>query len=207
MNKRRPIISPLTSVILLLLVGPIASCTTGVPATLTAATSDFGAGGQLVPRAIQVAFINNTNFRAIFSFGSYNPLNQDTLPTNSQQLRLEGNTASPQIAQPCRRVFSVGGDELIRLIKENERDPAINVTDPRALVRGVNFSAAPLGDPLEAEPTEGTALGMVRNVGIDFTCDRSDIRDVTGSGLLIFTFEQDPAAPGGFRIDYQFVMP
>lgn len=207
MNKRRPIISPLTSVILLLLVGPIASCTTGVPATLTAATSDFGAGVQIVPRAIQVAFINNTNFRAIFSFGSYNPLNQDTLPTNSQQLRLEGNTASPQIAQPCRRVFSVGGDELIRLIKENERDPAINVTDPRALVRGVNFSAAPLGDPLEAEPTEGTALGMVRNVGIDFTCDRSDIRDVTGSGLLIFTFEQDPAAPGGFRIDYQFVMP
>ncbi len=207
MNKRRPIISPLTSVILSLLVVPIASCTTGVPATLTAATSDFGAGGQIIPRAIQVAFINNTNFRAIFSFGSYNPLNNDTLPTNSLQLRLEGNTASAQVAQPCRRVFSVGGDELIRLINENERDPAINVTDPRALVRGVNFSAAPLGDPLEAEPTEGTALGMVRNVGIDFTCDRIDIRDVTGSGLLIFTFEQDPAAPGGFRIDYQFVLP
>ncbi|MFQ5411738.1 MAG: hypothetical protein ACE5EC_05555 [Phycisphaerae bacterium] len=45
------------------------------------------------------------------------------------------------------------------------------------------------------------------NVGIDFTCERIDIRDSTGSGLLIFTFEQDPAAPGGFRIDYQFIQP
>lgn len=207
MRARRPITPQASIILLCVTAGWVASCATGVPATLTAASSDFGTGGQIVPRGIQVGFINNTPFRAIFTFGTYDPLDRDTLPTNLQQLRLEGNTASAQFLQPCRRVLSVGGDELIRLINENEHDPAVNVTDPRALVRGVNFSAAPLGDPLEAEPTEGTALGQVRRLGVDFSCARTDIREITGTGLLLFTFEQDPAAPGGFRIDYQFLQP
>jgi hypothetical protein len=99
----------------------------------------------------------------------------------------------------------VVGAELIRLLNENSRNPAINITDERALITGVNFSTAPLGDPLEAEPTEGTSLGREVLLGVDFTCDRNSIADQTGTGLLIFTFEDDAGAPGGFRIDYQFV--
>lgn len=189
------------------LTGSITSCSPAALSNLIGARSDLTPGALGTPRAIQIAFINNTPFRAIFTFGAYNQLDQTSIPTNFGQLRLEGNSSSAQIAQPCRQSFSVGGDELIRLLQANERDPNINITDPRALVRGVNFSSAPLGDPLEAEPTEGTAQGLTVLNNIDFTCARTDIRDQTGTGLLIFTFEQDAAAPGGFRIDFSFVQP
>ncbi|HPF38896.1 MAG TPA: hypothetical protein P5081_06305 [Phycisphaerae bacterium] len=183
------------------------SCNIQALNNLTAPSTDFGVSGQLIPRAIQVGFVNNTNARAIFTFGAYDQLDQATLPTNFSQLRLEANSSSAQIAQPCRRTFSVGGAELIRLINENENNPSIVVSDPRALVQGVNFSTAPLGDPLEAEPTEGTSLGREVLLGVDFTCSRTSPSQITGSGLLIFTFEEDAGAPGGFRIDYQFVEP
>lgn len=173
-----------------------------------AATSSFSApSGALANRAMQVGFINNTPFRAIFTFGAYNPLDEETIPSSFGQLRLEGNSSSPQAAQPCRKTFAVGGEELVRLIELNRENPGINITDERALVRGVNFSSAPLGDPLEAEPTEGTAQQLVVTAGNDFTCERTDIRQTIGTGLLLFTFEQDAAAPGGFRIDFTFIAP
>jgi len=176
----------------------------------TAATSNFVSPlGLPVPRALQVGFINNTPFRAIFTFGAYDQLDTDTLPTNFGQLRLEGNTASAQAVQPCKKTFSVGGAELIRLIELNREDPVIaaSITDERALIDGVNFSSAPLGDPLEAEPTEGHAQGLALTAGNEYTCARTNIRQTTGTGLLIFTFEQDAAAPGGFRIDFTFTVP
>lgn len=172
-----------------------------------AARSDFGANGTPVPRAIQVGFINNTPFRAIFTAGGYDQLSNDALPTNFVQLRLEGNSTTAQIPQPCRGTYSVGGAELVRRIELNRNSPNINITDNAALITGVNFSAAPLGDPLEAEPTEGTAVGRESLVGVDFTCQRTDIRQNTGTGLILYTFEQDAMAPGGFRIDFTFIAP
>lgn len=182
----------------------VSGCNIAALNNLAAPSTDFAPGGQLVPRAIEVGFINNTSARAIFTFGAYDQLDRDGLPANFRQMRLEANSSSASIPQPCRRTFSVGGAELIRRIEENENSPAINVTDPRALVDGVHFSTAPLGDPLEAEPTEGTALGRDVLLGVDFTCDRQSIDAQTGTGILIFTFEEDAAAPGGFRIDFQF---
>lgn len=182
------------------------SCSTDALVNLTAPQTDFTSPfGQQTPRAISVGFINNTPFRAIFTFGGYDQLDSTTLPTFFGQLRLEGNTSSPVQTQPCRKTFSVGGAELIYLIQQNEDKPSITVTDPDALVDGVNFSNAPLGSPLEAAPTEGTALGSVKLNGVDFSCVRANIDASTGTGLLLFTFEQDAAAPGGFRIDYSFV--
>jgi hypothetical protein len=190
-----------------LVVVGVTSCTTNALFNLPAATSDFSPGlGQPIPRAVQVGFVNNTPFRAIFTFGSYDQLDRDTIPTGFSPVRLQGN-ASVQTSQLCRGTFSVGGDELIRLLRRHEADPSITITDPRALVNGVNFSGAPLGDPLEAEPTEGSADGLVLLAGVDFTCERTNIHDQTGTGLLLFTFEQDAAAPGGFRIDYTFIAP
>lgn len=184
------------------------SCTPNALQNINAPTADFvGPSGSPTPRALQVGFINNTPFRAIFTFGAYDQLDKDTLPTGFGQIRLEGNTSSPQQVQPCRKTFSLGGDELIQMIDTNRNDPSINITDERALVRGVNFSGAALGDPLEAEPTEGTAEPRLVLNGIDFTCLRTDIRQTTGTGLLLFTFEQDATAPGGFRIDYSFMEP
>ena len=208
MIGKRPISLRLVSGGLATIAVFLASCTAGSVLNLAAPTGYFVPGSvEPVPSAIQVGFINNTPHRAIFTFGAYDQFDQETIPTGFGQLRLEGNTTSAQVAQPCRKTFSVGGDELIRLINENEQDPSINITHPRRLVRGVYFSSAPLGDPLEAEPTEGTAEGLVLLNGVDFDCRRDNIHDTSGSGLLLFTFEQDATAPGGFRIDYMFVSP
>lgn len=189
------------------IVSAVFACSTTSLFNNSAARSDFGPGGIPVPRAIQVGFINNTPFRAIFTAGAYDQLNNETIPLNFVQIRLEGNATTAQIPQPCRGTYSVGGAELIRLIELNRNNPAVNITDPAALVVGVNFSNAPLGDPLEAEPTEGTALGVDNLVGVDFTCERTDIRQATGTGLILYTFEQDAMAPGGFRVDFSFIEP
>ncbi|MEK6642355.1 MAG: hypothetical protein AAB385_10380 [Planctomycetota bacterium] len=184
------------------------SCTPNALLNINAPTASFiGPNGIPTARALQVGFINNTPFRAIFTFGAYDQLDKDSLPTGFAQLRLEGNTASAQLVQPCRKTFAIGGEKLIQLIDENRNDPSISITDERALVRGVNFSGAALGDPLEAEPTEGTAEPTLLLNGVDFTCLRTDIRQTTGTGVLLFTFEQDAGAPGGFRIDFSFVQP
>lgn len=156
-----------------------------------------------------MGFINNTPYRAIFTYGAYDQDDKSSLPTGFAQLRVEGSTSSAQVAQPCRKTFSVGGDELIRLINENRNDPTISgsITNENALVRGIYFSNAPLGDPLQDEPTEGTAEGLVLLNGVDFSCRRTDIRETTGSGLLLVTFVEDAAAPGGFRAEFSFVPP
>jgi len=170
------------------------SCTTTSLLNITAPTSVFTPPtGAPTPRLLRVAFINNSPFRAIFTFGSYDPLDQNTSPTGFGQLRLESGATSPVQNQPCRKSFSVGGEELIRLIDVRN----LTVNDARALIDGVNFSGAPLGDPLEAEATEGTALGRVDRAGVDFTCD----------SVLIYSLEQDATAPGGFRIDLQVLPP
>ncbi len=186
----------------------VGSCSTTALLNLPAASADFVAGAtEPIPRAIQVGFVNNTPYRAIFTYGAYDQLDAETIPTNFGQRRLEGLASTAQISQPCRKTFSVGGDELIRLLNEHQNNANINITDPRALVRGVYFSSAPANDPLAAEPTEGTAQGLVLLNGVDFSCRRANIQATTGGGLLIFTFEQDAASPGGFRIDYTFIEP
>lgn len=59
----------------------------------------------------------------------------------------------------------------------------------------VNFSAAAAGTSAENLPTAGTAEGREVRLGVDYSC----------GDLAIFTFEQDPNAPGGFRIDYNLI--
>jgi hypothetical protein len=206
MLKCRPVTNLLIVLTLVAMLGVEGSCTTNALQNLSSPTSDFSLpNGRPQPRTLSVGFINNTPFRAIFTFGSYDQLDDTTIPTNFGQLRLEGNTSSAVIPQPCKKTFSVGGDELIRLINKNKNSPTINITDPQALVNGVNFSGAPLGDPLEAEPTEGKSVGSVKEAGIDYACTRSSIQQLTGKGLVLFTFVQDAAAPGGFRTDFSFV--
>lgn len=141
---------------------------------------------------IQIGFINNTPFRANFTFGGYDVLDSATVPVFGQ-LRVNGNSAAATQTQACRRTFSLGGAELIRLITVQN----LTVNDQPVLHTDVFFSSAPANDPLAAAPTEGTANGMVLQDGVDYLCQ----------GVLTFAFEQDAAAPGGFRVDYIFIKP
>lgn len=150
---------------------------------------------------INVAFVNKTPFRAIFTFGTYDPQNPLFVPEFDQFIagadpikRLEGNSESAVFTFQCGRAMSLGGQELIDAIRDATLETPPNET---ALQAGIAFSDKPLDDPAADEPTAGRAVGVVTLQGAEYQCD----------SLLVYTFEVDPAEPGGFRIDLTVVLP
>lgn len=145
---------------------------------------------------VTVQFINNTPFRAAFSFGSYNSLDRSPPGEPSfEQLRVEGNTTSQAVTVTCRRTVVVGTEEFIERVLLTEADEDAADFDADAFSENVNFSSADPNSASAALPTVGTARGREALAGLDFRCgDR-----------LIFIFEQDAAAPGGFRVDLQVI--
>jgi hypothetical protein len=160
-------------------------------------------GGDVPGRRgnVNVAFINNTPFRAIFTFGTYDPQNPLFVPQFDQFTagpnaadRLEGNTDSQVFTFQCGRAMSIGGDELIQRIREEGLGTD---ADQAALEPGITFSDRPLDDPDADQPTAGRAVGVVTLQGYEYRCE----------SLLVYTFELDPTQPGGFRIDLNVILP
>src|SRR5690606_15137919 len=108
--------------------------------------------------------------------------------------RLEGNTTSEVLTFQCGRAFSLGGQQLIEYIQENN---LAGGTDPEALRAGIAFSDKPLDDPDAESPTAGRADPVTNLQGVDFPCD----------ALLIYTLNLDDTQPSGFRIDMTVVLP
>lgn len=141
---------------------------------------------------INLQFVNNTHYRASFTYGSFNDLDRTGPgPVDVGQERLEANTVTSVVTVFCRRDFAVATQDLVDRIVETNSDQADGF-DRDALNERVNFSSAPIDDPAAALPSAGTAKGVLVHVGVDFACNDT----------LIFTFNEDPNAPGGFRIDY-----
>ena len=162
-------------------------------------------GGDAVGRRgnLDVAFINNTPYRAIFTFGVYDPLSLEFSERFDQYFaaedpasRLEGNSEGELMTFTCGRALSVGGDQMLARIRDGggETTEGVNVD---ALAPGVAFSDKPLDDPDANMPTAGRADGRDTLIGVDFEC----------GSLLIFTFEEDPNEPDGFRIDLEVFPP
>lgn len=144
---------------------------------------------------IQFQFINNTSARASFSFGTYDKLDRNPPGiVTIQQLRLEAHTSSSPASILCRREASVGTADFVERVIVTNAD-ATSTFDADAFDDVVHFSTSPSDSDTAASPTAGTALGTERRLGVDFTCgDR-----------LIFTFQEDPDAPGGFRVDFSVI--
>ena len=162
------------------------SALVGCPATLLLNQTAERTGN------ITVTFINETPYRASFTFGTWDALDRSPPgPISFGQDRLEGMD-SAQATQLCARNFAVGTQDMYDRIVEAADLTEIDVD---AFDTVVHFSDAAAGSNLEAVATVGTALGIEKLLGIDFTC----------GDQLIFTFVQDPDAVGGFRIDYAVV--
>jgi len=163
---------------------------------------------------IQVSFINNTPYRAIFTFGSYDPLSYDPVDfegpngpnfvmefdqfgvASDASTRLEGNTSSDIFTFTCGRAISVGGKELVQRLIEQEM---IEVAEGEETVDqfGISFSDKPLDDAEADEPTAGRDAGLVTLQGVEFQCE----------SLLVYTFELDENEADGIRIDLKVVLP
>lgn len=161
---------------------------------LLAATASLGGATAGQRGNAQVVFINNTPFRAIFTFGAYDHLDRDTQPVLRQfssattTLSLEGNSESTVQQIQCHRVFSIGGAGLIARVRDNLSEGSFEETP---LVEGVYFSSADVGDDLADLPTEGVAAPLDSFIGADFEC----------GSMVIYRFEVDDSGAAAFTVE------
>ncbi len=159
-------------------------------------------GGDIAGNSgtVDVAFINNTPFRAIFTYGTYNNTDEDESPNVAQfigdvnGLTLEGDQVANIVSLPCNRVFSIGDSELLRLLDRNGQVDGLNA---EALVPGAAFSSAALGDDNDGLATEGFAPELRALLGVDFPC----------GSIIVIRYEIDDAGPAPFRMDFEVIPP
>lgn len=161
-------------------------------------TASFGgdiAGGR---SQIHPVIINNTPYRAIFTMGVYDDLDQYSVPQVMQfgndpdTLTMEGDTSTLGGGPSCSRVFAIGTPELLNVIRDNLDESELNAD---ALIKGIYFSSAELGSEEGAQPTEGVAPPFEARLGVDFACNSS----------LVIRFEIDDVGPNPFRIDFEVI--
>ncbi|MFH1746468.1 MAG: hypothetical protein ABIG44_05420 [Planctomycetota bacterium] len=139
-----------------------------------------------------VIFINDTAYRASFSYGSWDAMDRNPPgPLEFRQRRLEAHDTAGPTAISCARNFAIGTQDFYDRAVYHEVNLS-STFDADAFNVVVNFSDAPADSDLAAAATVGTALGTERLLAVDYNC----------GDQVIFTFVQDPDATGGFRIDY-----
>lgn len=179
------------------IIGLCCSCDSAVFLNNTASLGGDVPGGR---GSLDVTFVNNTPYRAIFTFGTYDPQDEGSNPQYGQfavdalqaetpfNRGLTGNTTTLRgIFTPlCGRVFALGTADMINRIKQDKLKPqnqAPTVED--AFRTGIYFSAVGISDPdANAKNSPPVAYADPAQVlqGADYFCD----------SLLIFTFELDP---------------
>jgi hypothetical protein len=212
----------------------IGGCT---PAAFVNNTASLGGTTPGRRSNIQMAFINNTPFRAVFTFGTYDPQNTaQNLPVSFrpkfQQFfvdedgvnQLNGFTDTDVITfvsagqndtGGCGRAMSLGGERLVQLIEENDLNTA---SDGRELQLQ---ALRPICDPQGNVPRAGIAFFAEASPGpgadaCDGTAELAAYANpvITLQGatyqcdsLLVYTFEQDNSQPGGVRVDLEVILP
>ena len=155
-----------------------------------------GSGGTL-----KAVFINNTNQRAVFTFGTYNQTDRESIPFVDQfgaetfEPNLDAGATSTVVRLPCGRVFAVGSERLMRFIDENGDSAALSA---RALTPGVQlFDIESDEDVSDAEVTAlaGMAAGAEYYIGTQFNCE----------SLVVIRIEINDPGPEPFRLDFEVV--
>lgn len=146
--------------------------------------------------AVRILFINNTPARPVFTFGTYDPLDQFSEPDFDQfglddsSRILDGMDTSEVLSMECARVFGIGAPQLLTLIRENLPDVT---PDEAALVEGVKFHE--IGPDGQAGQELGAAPAFEARLGVDFPC----------GALLIFRLESDDLGPDPYRVDFELI--
>ena len=184
-----------------LLGGLLASLVSCTPTAFVNNTASLGGTTPGSRGNISVAFINKTPFRAIFTYGTYDPQNNQFTPqfgqfsaTADASTRLEGNSESTPVTFQCGRAISVGGEQLIQWLKDQNLTGS---ADEAALQPGIAFSDKPLDDPDADQPTAGRVNGVVTLQGVEYQCD----------SLVVYTFDLDSTSSSGFKVTYEVILP
>lgn len=163
-------------------------------------------------------FINNTPQRVVATFGTYDrtdplfaPDSRQFTLASDETLRdassLDPGATSDIVSLSCARVFSVGGPDLVELIRRNGADADFDAT---ALALGVEFFDPEVEGTLAKSFTEfqsiaaqarpasvGSAPPFEADLGIDFPCE----------SLIIIRLEVRDAGSSRFGIDFELIPP
>lgn len=176
--------------------------------------SIYPLGGQIPGGrgTMDVVFSNQTPYRAIFTFGTFDRLDETSVPGYGQfvvdpeqdetpfnrGLGADTVTERGTFLINCGRVFSLGGEELISRIQAEDAEPLNGAPAVDAAFRtGIYFTSAPLDDPdpngvdsfnIRIDPVESL-------IGVDYSCD----------SLLIYTFTVDPNNANNVLVDLQVI--
>lgn len=143
---------------------------------------------------INLTFVNNTSARVIFSMGTWNPLDRGfPFEADFAQPAIEPASTTNQTLT-CARVFAVGTQALRDWIGETTEPDQDAFQDERLTV-DIQFRLVDPDLSADAAPLLGTAAGFELAVGNDFSCNDT----------IVISFFEDPAQPGGFRVDYQVI--
>ena len=160
-------------------------------------TASFGGDIAGSRGQVQIVFINNAPYRAVFTFGTYDQTDPSSKPDFRQfsndpaGLILEGDSTSPIGLLDCGRVFSIGGPRMLALIADNLPDAPLA---DEASIEGVEFFSVP-GDSGAAPVSQGKSPPFETLLGVDFPCN----------ALLIVRFEIDDLGPSPFRVDFELI--
>lgn len=161
-------------------------------------TASFGGDVAGERGVVRVIVINNTDFRPVMTFGAYDQLDRERAP-DVVQIRLDDGVVTldpdgqtPILGVNCGRIFSIGGEELLRRIEESGTADL----DEFALVTGVQFFAPVDENEPDGEPElVGSAAPFDGLLGVDFPC----------GAQLIFRLEINDPGPEPFRIDFELI--
>jgi hypothetical protein len=143
---------------------------------------------------ITVSFNNTTDFAAGFSYGTWDEWDRSPGAVNFRQLSVDGHAVSSQVTIACARNLAVGTQLLYDRVVDTKADDTTSFI-PEIFDTVVHFSQNLEDSSTTGLPTAGTAEGLELLLGVDYSC----------GDQVIFTFVEDPDAPGGYRIDHEVI--
>lgn len=143
---------------------------------------------------VNLALVNNTDARVIFSMGTWNGLDRGFpfLIDFAQPAVEPASTVNTTLT--CDRIFAVGTQALLDWVPDTNADDQAGFQSER-LTAEVQFRLVDPDLSADAAPLLGTAAGFEVALGNDFSCNDQ----------IIISFVEDPAQPGGYRVDYQVI--
>ena len=158
--------------------------------------------------SVRVLFLNETPHRAVFTFGTFDPADQESRPDVEQfgptddDPTLDAEATSDIVTLTCGRVVAIGSPQLLDFIAENLSDA--DLID-EALVEGISFidpaddsdadTDGSVDDASGSATTAGSALPFEALLGVDFPCE----------SLLILRLEINDPGPAPFRVDFEVI--
>jgi hypothetical protein len=171
-------------------------------AAAAAFTVAHGCTGQIVLNLtkertgnITIVFINTTSLTAGLSYGPWDAWNRSPGEVQLLQVSVDPHATSPTQTATCARNLSVATQRFVDRVLATKADQT-DTFIPEIFDTVVHFTRAPTDSDVSGLPTDGTAAGVELLLGIDYSCGDE----------IVFTFVEDPDAPGGFRIDHEVIL-